>query len=300
MSVHGDISQICCIVVTYQPDPAVLRQQMESIPGACHRVVVDNASEPGLFVRTQEMLAEFDVEVSRNADNLGLAAAQNQGAALAIQQFPQAKFLLFLDQDTVPGAGAVEALLDGYLTAASVHGAGAAGPRMVDVATGLHHGFHVMRGLRWVRVYPPATQREPVECANLNGSGTLVQVPVWIAAGGMDGALFIDHVDTDWAFRMRALGYKLYGIPGSDFAHRMGEASHRVWLFGWHVWPTRSPRRHYFLFRNTVRLMQRDHVPAVWKAWAGAKLLLTVVVTVCTDDQKREQFRQMIRGFRDG
>jgi len=296
----ASIDRICCVVVTYQPDIAVLRRQMQSLPGECARVVIDNASEQTRFAGLQEMLAEFNVVPVRNDQNVGLAAAQNQGAALALQRVPQPGYLLFLDQDTEAEAGAVAALLDGYLEASAKHGAGAAGPRLVDVATGLHHGFHVMRGLRWLRLYPDPEQSEAIDCANLNGSGTLVPVAQWIASGGMDEALFIDHVDTDWAFRMRALGYRLHGVPRSHFIHRMGEASRRVWLFGWHVWPTRSPHRHFFLFRNTIRLMRRDYVPALWKAWAAAKLGLTLAVTLVVDDRRLEQVRQMARGFRAG
>jgi len=97
-----------------------------------------------------------------------------------------------------------------------------------------------------------------------------------------------------------AAGYALYGMPQVGFIHRMGEASVRFWLFGWRVWPSRSPRRHYFLFRNAVILMRRDYVPAVWKAWAVAKLLVTFAVHALTDPRRKEQCRAMLRGLREG
>lgn len=300
MNASSCVERICCVTVTYQPDLAILRRQMEMLPTECKRVVVDNASDAILLEPTRQLLDEFGVELLRNPRNLGLAAAQNQGAETALRLFPETSFLLFLDQDTEAEASAVVALLEGYLSASGHEGAGAAGPRMVDEATGMHHGFHVMRGVRWLRVYPDASQTEPVYCANLNGSGTLVPVDVWCGSGGMDESLFIDHVDTDWAFRMRARGYRLYGIPRSQFIHRMGESSMRVWLFGWHVWPTRSPMRHFFLFRNTVRLLRRDYVPFLWKCWAVAKLTLTLLVTVLNDSRRWQQLRQMMLGVLAG
>jgi rhamnosyltransferase len=157
-----------------------------------------------------------------------------------------------------------------------------------------------MRHMRWVRLYPGPEQREAIECANLNGSGTLVPVAVWNAPGGMDEALFIDHVDTDWSFRMRSLGYRLHGVPRAAFVHRMGDASRRVWLFGWRVWPLRSPQRHFFLYRNSVRLMRRPYVPVLWKVWAVAKLGLTLVITPFVDERPLEQLRQMAKGLRAG
>jgi rhamnosyltransferase len=295
-----DISRICCVTITYHPDLEILRRQMDSIPRACKRVVIDNASDAALFSRLGEMLRGYGAELVRNAENVGLATAQNQGAEKATDTFPDIEYLLFLDQDTEPHPGAVDALLEGYLEAAAVSGPGAAGPRLVDLETGLHHGFHVIRGMRWIRLYPPPEQRQAIDCANLNSSGTLVPIAVWRESGGVDGSLFIDHVDTDWAFRMRHLGYGLYGIPSATFGHRMGEASRRIWLFGWHVWPLRSPQRHYYLFRNAVRLMQRDYVPSVWKLWATLKLAVTLLVTMCIDRRPLEQLRQMARGLTDG
>jgi rhamnosyltransferase len=78
----------------------------------------------------------------------------------------------------------------------------------------------------------------------------------------------------------------------------MGEASRRIWLFGWRVWPSRSPQRHYYLFRNAVALMRRQYVPVVWKTWAVAKLVLTAVVHGLHGDRRREQLQQMWRGAR--
>lgn len=171
---------------------------------------------------------------------------------------------------------------------------------MVDAHTGLQHGFHCMTRWRWLRRFPPATQTEPVRLANLNGSGTLIPAHIYRELGGLDDALFIDHVDTEWSFRVLAAGYALYGIPQVGFTHRMGESSVRFWLFGWRVWPSRSPRRHYFLFRNAVILMRRDYVPAVWKAWAVAKLLVTFAVHALFDPGRKEQSREMLRGLREG
>lgn len=118
--------------------------------------------------------------------------------------------------------------------------------------------------------------------------------------GGLDEGLFIDHVDTEWIFRVKAAGYGVFGIPNVHFQHRMGERSLRIWLFGWRVWPYRSPQRHYFLFRNTLRLMRRGYVPLVWKIWAAAKMLLTTVAYFLADQDRRAQWQSMVKGARHG
>ena len=118
--------------------------------------------------------------------------------------------------------------------------------------------------------------------------------------GGLDAGLFIDHIDTDWSFRVLAHGRRLFGIPSARLIHRMGRGSRRVWLLGWRVWPERSPQRHRTLFRNTILLLRRPHVPFVWKFWALVKLPLTLLLTLLYGPQRIPQLTAMLRGVRDG
>lgn len=293
--------QLATITVTYNPDLTILEAQLRQLPPLALRVVVDNASDAATREALGRLCADHGAVLVANAENLGLATGLNLGARRALQLAPDLAYLLLLDQDTEPGLGGVETLVSAYEALLEQgYPAGCAGPRLVDAHTGLQHGFHCITRWRWLRRFPPATQTEPVRLANLNGSGTLIPAPIYRELGGLDDALFIDHVDTDWSFRVLAAGYALYGIPQVAFTHRMGEASVRFWLFGWRVWPSRSPRRHYFLFRNAVILMRRNYVPAVWKAWAVAKLLVTFAVHALCDPRRRAQSREMLRGLRQG
>ncbi|MDI3260764.1 MAG: glycosyltransferase [Sinobacteraceae bacterium] len=292
---------LATITVTYNPDLAILEAQLRQLPIDALRVVVDNASDAAMREALGRLCADHGVVFIANAENLGLATGLNIGARKALELAPELAYLLLLDQDTEPGPCGVETLVNAYETLLQQgYPPGCAGPRMVDAHTGLQHGFHCMTRWRWQRRFPPATQTEPVRLANLNGSGTLIPAHIYRELGGLDDALFIDHVDTEWSFRVLAAGYALYGMPQVGFIHRMGEASVRFWLFGWRVWPSRSPRRHYFLFRNAVILMRRDYVPGVWKAWAVAKLLVTFAVHALTDPRRKEQCRAMLHGLREG
>ena len=292
---------LAVITVTYNPDIAILATQLSQLGPASLRIVVDNGSASPDRERLADLCEAHGAVFIANAENLGLASAINIGAHMALEMKPGLAYLLLLDQDTEPGLGGVEALVNAYETLLEQgYSPGCVGPRMVDAATGLQHGFHCMTRWRWWRRFPPVTQTEPVLLANLNGSGTLIPADIYRQLGDLDGALFIDHVDTEWSFRLLAAGYVLYGIPTIGFVHRMGEASVRYWLFGWRVWPSRSPRRHYFLFRNAVILMWRNYVPGVWKVWAAAKLLVTFAVHALFDVRRKEQSRAMLRGLREG
>jgi len=292
---------LATITVTFNPDIRILETQLAQLPTDALRVVVDNASDAATRLQVQQLCYACGAVFIGNADNLGLATGLNVGARKALELAPDTRYLLLLDQDTEPGPDGAAALIGAYERLLALgHPPGCAGPRMVDVTTGLQHGFHCIKGWRWVREFPPATRLDPVRLANLNGSGTLVPAAIYRQLGGFDDALFIDHVDTDWSFRVLAAGHALYGLPQVGFRHRMGDASVRFWLLGWRVWPARSPRRHYFLFRNALILMRRDYVPFVWKFWAAVKLVVTATVHGLFDSQRKTQWQQMRRGMREG
>lgn len=297
-----DTSALAVLTVTFNPDIARLSLQIASLPLDASLIVVDNASNPGTLSSLQELLnTRPHTTLIKNQTNLGLATALNQAANHAITQQPSAKYLLLMDQDSVPEQGAITGLLAAHIELeAQGLKVGCVGPRLIDNTTGLQHGFHQIKGWRWTRSYPTPDSCAPIYCTNLNGSGTLMRTTLMQTLGGLDEAFFIDHIDTEWAFRVLSQGWMLYGIPWVTFDHCMGERSLRFWFLGWRIWPQRSPQRHYYLYRNALWLMRRNYVPRVWKTWALAKLLLTMLVHTIGDLQRREQLREMLAGLNAG
>ena len=290
------------VTVTFNPDLEILEKQLRALPTGCVKVVVDNASRSELFAGVQALADRLtNVRVCRNETNLGLAAALNQGAWSLSELATPPRFVLLLDQDSEPQPGSIETLLMAFqqLEVAG-HAVGCVGPLLRDPDTGITHGFHVQSRWRWRRVYPREGTATPVQCTNLNGSGTLTPLALFSRLGGLDESFFIDHVDTEWAFRVLDAGFGLWGVPGAVFVHRMGNTGLRFWWLGWRVWPSRSPVRHYYLFRNAVRLMRRPYVPTVWKSWGSLKLAMTALVHGFLGPERCSQLRNMWRGVRDG
>ncbi|WHZ19261.1 MAG: dTDP-rhamnosyl transferase RfbF [Rhodanobacteraceae bacterium] len=297
-----DVRTLATVTVSFNPDIALLETQLRALPAPCTKFIVDNASRPELVAQIEALASRVEnVRVLRNDSNIGLAAAVNRGVDAASELAAPPRFVLLLDQDSEPQPGSVESLIAAF--EALEHAGekvGCVGPLLRDPDTGLTHGFHQCTRWRWKRVYPPIGSTAPVPCANLNGSGTLVPVSLFRQLHGLDEPLFIDHVDTEWAFRVLASGYTLWGIPSAVFVHRMGQSSVRFWWFGWRVWPSRSPQRHYFLARNAIVLMGSDYVPTVWKIWASVKLFIVLVVHLAFDRRRFEQAQGLISGIRNG
>lgn len=297
-----DAATLCTVTVTFNPDVTLLEAQLRVLPQACTKIIVDNASSAKLLDKVQSLAdCTPNTQVLRNDGNIGLSAAVNRGVQAAAGLKPVPEFVLLLDQDTEPQAGSIAALLAAFrILEHDGQKVGCVGPLLFDPQTGLTHGFHQCTRWRWKRAYPPAASIAPVPCANLNGSGTLVRLELFLRLRGLDESLFIDHVDTEWAFRVLAHGYGLWGIPNAVFRHQMGQTSVRFWFFGWRVWPFRSPERHYFLARNATVLMGRQYVPRVWKIWASIKLGVEFLLSLTWGGKHFCQARRMIAGFRDG
>lgn len=299
--VHTERTTLATITVTFNPDLALLDAQLRALPDECVKFIVDNASQPDIFTRISALASQWpNTRILRNDSNIGLAAAINRGVHAAASMPEPATFVLLLDQDSELKPDSASALMQGYSDLeSSGRRVGCVGPTLRDPETGLTHGFHQCTRWRWRRTYPAVDSKEPVSCANLNGSGTLIRTALFEQLGGLDESLFIDHVDTEWAFRVLHSGYELWGIPSAVIDHRMGQASTRFWWFGWRVWPSRSPQRHYYLFRNAVLLMRRSYVPRVWKCWAVAKLLATALIAMLVLRGCRSQLSHMLRGVCD-
>ena len=297
-----DGTKIAAVTVTYHAEAVRLARQFARLPREARLVVVDNASTESEIAELRQLVRDRPrTTLVCNRENVGLGAAVNQGVAEALRLDATTDFLLLMDQDSVPREGAVSELVDGFVRLEALGlRVGAVGPRLIDETTHLQHGFHTMGSVFLHRVFPADAAREPVECLGINGSGTLTRVSVFQSVGGLEEDFFIDQIDTEWSFRTRAAGFRLFGLPQAVFDHSMGERGVAYWFLGWRVWPHRSAQRLYYVFRNARRLFARPYAPAVWKFWNVVKLFLTFIVHGIFDSDRKAQMSNMLRGLRDG
>ena len=143
-------------------------------------------------------------------------------------------------------------------------------------------------------------QHPIVEVDGLNSSGTLMSIKAFRSIGEFDSELFIDHVETDWCFRAKAMGFKLFATTGTRLTHYMGDDICYYWLLGKKCMPYRSPSRHYYLTRNSILLQKRDYIPATWKASNILKLCFTYMYFGFFCKDKKQQRRCILQGIRDG
>ena len=244
---------VCAVVVVYHPNISVLATLLSAIAQQVdHVVLVANDGAPWSCPIPE------NATIARQSKNLGLGAAYNLAAEWAQQR--RATHLLLLDQDSVPAPGMVAALLEAYQQPGPV---AAAGPLWRDSRTG-EDGFFVCLQRVGVRKYRPIIG-EIVPVDFLISSGSLISLDALANIGPFDEALFIEHVDTDWALRARAQGYRLYGVASARLDHGFGEATLTASALGvrrqFFLYP---PARNYYLVRNSMALWRRPYAPWQW------------------------------------
>jgi rhamnosyltransferase len=236
------------------------------------------------------------VTVLPQATNVGLSQAQNIGIAWARQH--GYRYVLLLDQDSMPGPRMVAALLDALGQLEGQARVAAVGPRFRDLreagdAPFVRVRFPLNRKL-WCR---PGDRTVP--CDFLISSGALIPMHVLDDVGAMDAGLFIDNVDLEWSFRARSMGYSLHGVCAATMHHHLGDARTRL-PFGLGQVTVHGPSRLYYMMRNRVRLYRMRHTPRAWVAQDVPRVLAKLLLFGLLISPRRRNLRWMIRGLWDG
>lgn len=283
---------VCAVVVTWQPDLALLRQLLDALsPQVGRVVVVDNGTrDPGF---REFCASRADMVLVALASNHGLAHAINVGIEHA-RGLPGVSHVLLMDQDSVPGAGMVGALQSALGKCAGERVA-AVGPRFRDPREAGDAPF--------VRIRFPFNEKigcdgrcETVRCDFLISSGCLIPLAVLDEVGGMDGALFIDNVDLDWCFRASAAGYTLRGACAAHLRHNLGETRRYVSGVSRGI-VVHSPRRLFYMTRNRVLLYRRAYTPRRWIAQDVPRLVVKFLLFSLLVAPRRRNLRCMLAGL---
>lgn len=278
---------IAAVVVAFNPQAERFAELLGSLRDQVDRIiVVDNG----------DGVAAPNCQLLRQTRNVGLAAAQNAGIRAALAA--GAAHVLLLDHDSVAGRGMVAALRNA-LQAGLAQGvpAAAAGPVFVDEESGAESWFVRFGpfGVKRIRSKPGAC---PTEVDFLIASGSLLSAIAIREIGLMDESLFIDHVDTDWCLRARALGWRLYGVKSARLSHRLGtgliQFGNRVIHSG------RDADRNYYVFRNSLLLYRRKYAALAWVASDVARLVRLACSEMLFANRRWAALKAMLQGLADG
>lgn len=217
-------------IVLYNPDILRLKQNIAGLLAFCggrRIILLDNASANKAEVKAL-WGGHKDFIWIENPINMGVATAINQ--IMNQVEALGGEWCLTMDQDSVSEKGLVEEYLKyiapdiGVLTC-----------RIKD------------RNFGWMYSSECNGSEEVRFCIT---SGSFISVRAWKTVGGFNDDLFIDGVDFDFCFRIRAAGFSVLRLNGTFLLHEVGYAR-KVRLLGHEAMIlNHSSLRLYYIARN--------------------------------------------------
>jgi rhamnosyltransferase len=272
------------VVVTYHPDAelpqhlATLRSQVDAL------VVVDNGSDNRAAVEQAALAA--GCRFIGNGANLGIAAALNQGLAIALDE--GYAWLATFDQDSHCPEGAIASLL--ALQQRHPRGAQVALVATAHRDRALQRDYH-----HWIDVIEETADWRILRAAITSGS--LVRVDVLRTLGGFEDQLFIDSVDHELCLRLRRQGWLILEARDVVMTHSIGDASVERLLGLPVVCTHHSAARRYYQVRNLLEISRRYFFfdPA-WTLKSLLQLVSGGVAVLLFEPQKGRKLAAMARG----
>jgi rhamnosyltransferase len=231
---------VCAVIVTYHPTEEMMKN-LPSVSKQVDRVViVDNGSNANELQPLRAGCQDARFHLIENGKNLGIAEALNQGVRWARSE--GYSWILFFDQDSKITPGFVEQMFATWQSHPQRERLGSIHPRYVHPDTGVE----------------PMVRRAPDGGPVISlTSGALM--PSWIfdKIGLFASEYFMDMVDYEYSFRIRAYGYLIADSRQAVLFHAAGD-TRRTRLLGFSFNPTHhSATRRYYMSRNRIVLYKK-------------------------------------------
>ena len=192
-------------------------------------IVIDNGSQDGSREEVKKVFpfAHF-VE---NEKNFGFAKAANQGLQKA-----SGRYVLLLNPDTQVKNGAIERLvlfMEAHSDVGVVGGQllNADGSKQNSIANFPSLATELFNKSLLRVLFPkrfPGKERnysEPVEVDSVIGACMMVRREDLAQVGFLDENYFLFLEETDWCYRMKNAGWKIYHVPQAEVFHSQGKSA---------------------------------------------------------------------------
>jgi len=275
---------VCAVIVTYHPLPRMLENFRTIFDQVDGMVIVDNGSSPNVLAFLRDASRNWGFLLVDNAENLGVAEGLNQGVRTAKEQgYP---WVILFDQDSSINSGFVGQMFESWAAHSQRDRVAAIHPRYRDPKTGLE-----------------ALVRRAKDGGPITSMTSGALMPAWIfdRIGWFASEYFIDCVDTEYCFRIRASGYLIADSVRAELAHAPGNSQLRTML-GFSFRPTHhGTMRRYYMSRNRI-VVFRKYV-TVFPHWALISLSDSMRETVkcfLGEPDRSVKLRRFLLGTWDG
>ena len=217
------------IVVLYNPDEYVIDNIISYIYQIDKLFIIDNSDKSIEFVSVF-VKSNPSTKYIFNGNNLGVAAALNTGAKLAIDEGYE--FLLTMDQDSFASEGMVEKMIEQTRNEKNV---GLIVPRYIDKIE-----------------CSTSTDLRYLLCEKT--SGNILNLESFKQVGLFREDYFIDYVDVEYGYRLNLNKWKLIKVNSAVLYHNEGQIVAKKWFFKFVHPYNYPPLRYYYRTRNLLLL----------------------------------------------
>lgn len=220
--------RIAALVILYNPDKNILENISSYINQVEKVIIVDNSELSNEVLLSNATFKNF--EYIFNNSNIGVAAALNLGAKMAVDQ--GFDYLLTMDQDSKADEAMVFKLL--VLMQSSDR---------IGIVSAEHYDKDIHNPIKPENFFVK-------NVLSTITSGNLLSLNAYKITGGFLDQLFIDHVDHEYCLRLNQKNYKVIKTNEVLVFHKLGD-SNRKKFFRWIFFPSHhSPLRLYYRTRN--------------------------------------------------
>jgi len=292
------INPVAAVVVGFFPKFHILDALLLSLLKQADLVIfIDNGG--GEQYLAAHPTKKSEINYINLGNNRGLGFALNEGFKIAISR--GFDFVATFDQDSSPTPLMITGLLKAhYSLQRKGISCAAIGPRFYDNREGKKHYYPLYKqigyGITTLPQLDKATRLFDVDV--LITSGMLVNVAAWKAGVIYNPQLFVDYTDTDWCFRARDAGFKLFVSPDEEMGHAISDTP-PIRFFGLNLLRY-SPVRRYYYFRNTVFFIRQLYVSWPWKLRLLIGLGIRFVSNLFIDTHRLKGLRMSLLGLAHG
>jgi rhamnosyltransferase len=275
---------VCAVIVTYHPSAKMLENMSNTLAQVQGLVVVDNGSNAEELDPLRMASQTLSFQLIENGENLGMAEALNQGIRWAKGRgYP---WVILFDQDSRITEGFVRQMFAGWESHPGRERVGSIHPRYVDPET------------RVEAAVPRARDGGPVLPMT---SGALM--PAWIfdKIGWFATEYFIDVVDWEYCFRIRAAGYQVADSRHAILLHAPGNPT-KTTVLGYTFHSSyHSAMRRYYISRNCVVFCRKYFCLFPGWVWIGInRQMKDTIVSFVAEENRVRKFRNFLLGTWDG
>jgi O-antigen/teichoic acid export membrane protein/GT2 family glycosyltransferase len=275
-------SGVWAIVVTYNPDQEIAANLKSYANQVDQVIVIDNGSTAATLNFLNEIGIE-NVVIVRNQDNLGIAAALNEGVRIAHKN--GAAWVVTFDQDSKVGPNYILTFLRLLEEIPNPNEVAMLAPSFVDANSGriFRHGR--------------ATELPWSEIKSAFTSGAMVRLSAFEKVGLFEEKMFIDYVDHEFCLRLLSNGYRMLESQNNLCIHNLGRMRIHWVLYRTFSATHHNPERRYFMARNRVFLYRRYWlIEPLWILNDILSATKEIIKIILVEDQKLQKLRNIALG----